>query len=406
MDWDDIERGRGQRDRQAKAAVPAQLSMLSPDQTALLQKWARVEAARRGRPALMKEAGPASIEVAEGLCDKLLREGWISRRERLVGGAWQWDTITWRELARLQSLLGLTSQAQRAEQRSSLVEQARAWLDERRDQPSTNSLDPDLLDELVRAFDVIEGDRSMRLDQLNLRIALLKAVSAWRDAGLQGNRRDFALYARGTTKAIAEADWRWLESEFDLDRLRITRFAQVIWLAGDLNIRWEDQSTNLAPMQFAGLPLADLARAQSISAPTRWWLIENRTSFERQACERIAGVVLVWMPGRPSSEWLATVGRSLELAPAPAWISADADPAGVDIACSVGVLWASRGLDWEPHRMGVQEWSSTSQHWPLNEHDRRLLGVVLARPDLPKGLRALCERMQEDGRKAEQEAWL
>jgi hypothetical protein len=406
MDWVDIERGRGQRDRQANAPIPEQLSMLTPEQMELLKRWARMEAARRGRPALLKDVGAASIELAETLCDRLLRDGWIIRRERLTGGSWRWDSIEWRDLAHLQSLLGLTSRGQRAEQRSSQVERAKIWLQARRDDPSTSSLDPDLLDEFTHALSHLESERSMRVDQLSLRLSLMQCIATWRDAGLQGNRRDFALYARGSTKAVAEADWRWLESEFDLDRLRIARFAQVVWLAGDMTLRWGEQATNLAPLHFAGLPLTDLARAEAILTPTRWWLIENRTSFERQAAERAAGTALVWMPGRPSSGWLAAVRRLLERAPAPAWISADADPAGIDIACGVGALWASRGLAWEPHRMGVAEWASTAQHWPLNEHDRRLLGVLLARSDLPPELRGLCEQIQKAGRKAEQEAWL
>jgi hypothetical protein len=89
-----------------------------------------------------------------------------------------------------------------------------------------------------------------------------------------------------------------------------------------------------------------------------------------------------------------------------AWISADADPAGVDIACGVGALWAERGLLWEPHQMGVAQWQDTTQRWPLNDHDRVLLERLLARTDLQPELRALCEAMRRDGRKAEQEAWL
>ncbi len=406
MDWVDVERGRGQRDRQANVPVPEQLSMLAPAQLELLKKWARLESARRGRPALLKDLGSASIELAENLCDGLLRDGWIVRRERLLGGSWQWDSIAWRDLARLQTLLGLTNSGQRAELRAAQVEHARAWLQARRDHPSTSSLDPDLLDELSSALSALENERTMRIDQLALRLSLLQSIAVWRVTGLQGNRRDFALHARGSTKALTEADWRWLESSFDLDRLRIARFAQVVWLAGNITLRWGEQTTALASLHFAGLPLADLARAEAVSTPTRWWLIENRASFERQAIERKRGVVLVWMPGRPSSGWLAAVGHLLERAPAPAWISADTDPAGVDIACGVGALWASRGLAWEPYRMGIKQWEATAQHWPLNEHDRRLLAVLLARQDLPPELRNLCERMQEDGRKAEQKAWL
>jgi hypothetical protein len=112
------------------------------------------------------------------------------------------------------------------------------------------------------------------------------------------------------------------------------------------------------------------------------------------------------MPGRPSTAWLRAVAHLLRLAPAPAWISADADPAGVDIACSVGALWTERGQPWEPHRMGVAEWNATAQRWPLNDHDRALLARLLAEPALAPDLRALCEAMLREGRKAEQEGWL
>ena len=56
--------------------------------------------------------------------------------------------------------------------------------------------------------------------------------------------------------------------------------------------------------------------------------------------------------------------------------------------------------------MDVAQWAATPQHWPLNEHDRGLLGNLLARTGLPGGLRALCEAMLREGRKAEQEGWV
>jgi hypothetical protein len=78
----------------------------------------------------------------------------------------------------------------------------------------------------------------------------------------------------------------------------------------------------------------------------------------------------------------------------------------VDIACTAGALWEARGLVWEPHRMGAEQLAATEQHWPLNDHDRTLLANLLARPALPPLLRTLCEAMQREGRKAEQEGWL
>jgi integrase len=46
--------------------------------------WASI---RRSRATLLSDAGPAAIERAEELCERLLREGWIVRRERLTSWA-------------------------------------------------------------------------------------------------------------------------------------------------------------------------------------------------------------------------------------------------------------------------------------------------------------------------------
>jgi hypothetical protein len=406
--WLDTARGRGQRDRCADGPVPEHLPLLGPDDGDLLRRWLRSDGSRRGRKALLDDAGPAGIERAEALCERLLREGWVVRHERLSGGTWHWDAITWRNLPGLQALLGVSSPRQRTAQRQALIGQAAAWLQARREDAAAHALDPDLLDELVRSLAQLGEDSTLRLDLLAVRLEVLQAVATWHDAGMQGSRRDFALHARGTTKALTDADWRWLEAAFDLERLRIARFAPVAWLAGDLELQWAGQRVHLGPLHCLGLPLADLRRAGAASAPRRWWLIENRASFERQAQvpAREPGCVLAWLPGRPSTAWLDAMAHLLALAPAPAWISTDADPAGVDIACTAGALWQARGLAWEPHLMGVAQWEATPQRWPLNEHDRRLLASLLARPGLPLELRALCEAMQREGRKAEQEGWV
>ncbi|MFC0399429.1 DUF2399 domain-containing protein [Paraburkholderia rhizosphaerae] len=404
--WVDIERKRGMRDRCASGPAPDTLPLLDPDYRALLQRWVRSDGARRSRASLLNDAGPTAIERADGLCDRLLQEGWIVRRERLTGGTWQWDAIVWRDLPRLQSLLAVSSPRQRGEQRKTLIEQGTAWLLSRSEATYGSEVDPDLLDELARALVRLDEDKTSRLDVLKTRIELLQAIAAWHDAGAQGTRRDFALQARGTTKAISDADWRWLDSAFDLERLRITPFAPLAWLAGDISFSWAGRQVHLGPLQFAGLPLTDLRRADAASLPNRWWLIENRASFERQARTCESGVGIVWMPGRPSFAWLEVIAHLLTLAPAPAYISADADPAGVDIACSVGAVWQARGLKWQPYQMGASEWAGARQHWPLNEHDRALLARLQERVDLPADLRELCDAMLREGRKAEQEGWV
>jgi hypothetical protein len=398
--WADVGRGRGARDRAAAGPVPEALPLLDADHRELLRRWVRKDTNKPRRTTLMNEA--ASIERGEALCDLLLREGWLVRHEKLVGGTWHWEAISWRDLTRLQELLGVTSRRGREEERQARLEQASAWLQARREETAASALDPDLLDELTRALEQLRQDRMLPLT----RLGLLQSVAAWHDAGAQGSRRDFALRARGTTKSLTEADWRWLEAAFDLERLRIARFAPVAWMAGDLVLRWGERQVDAGALHCVGLPLSDLGRADAATGPQRYWLIENRASFERQAQSPQPGRLLVWLPGRPSTAWLEAMAHLLALAPAPAWISADADPAGVDIACTAGTLWEARGLAWEPHLMGAEQLAATGQDWPLNDHDRTLLANLLARPGLPPEMRALCEAMQLEGRKAEQEAWL
>ncbi len=405
--WLDAEVRRGVRDRCARGPVPQVLPLLGVEDQALLRRWARADNVKRSRASLLKDAGQGGIERAEALCEQLLREGWVVRREHLVGGRWEWEGITWRALERLKQLLGVGSARQRDEDRQELLAQFRSWLAQWADGPA---IDPDLLDELARAADQLAQERAIQLEVLRTRLELLRALADWRSAGAQGLRRDFALRARGGTKAIGSGDWRWLEAFFDLERLGIASFAPMLWIAGDVALQWGERRLEAGALQCLGLPLRDVLRAERLSTPAgalqRYWLIENRTSFERQALSLPAGELAVWVPGRPAQEWLRAIGHLLRLAPAPAAMSADADPAGVDIACTVAAVWEGQGLAWEPRHMGLAEWRSTAQHWPLNEHDRVLLQRLLARDALHPQLRALCEAMQTEGRKAEQEAWL
>jgi hypothetical protein len=403
MDWVDTRHGGG-RKRRAPITLPEDLpELLTEAQRELLRRWVCGESLQRKRDTLLTGT---VIEHAEALIELLLHTGWIERLERFEGGNWLWYAIEWRDLARLQERLGVSNKNQRAEQRQACIEQARSWLQTRRESGDESALDPDLLDELTQALEQLAEDKTLRPAPLATRLQLLQAVAAWHDAGKQGLRHNFALHARNSTKALTDTDWRWLETWFDLERLRIARFAPVVWLAGDLVLRWDEQRVHAAPLHFLALPLADLCRADAGEGTERWWLIENRTSFENQARERKPGRMLVWLPGRPSAAWLAAMAHLLALVPAPAWISADADPAGVDIACTAGALWEARGLGWTPHQMGVAELAASPQHWRLNEHDRTLLARLLARPGLPLELRSLCEAMGREGRKAEQEGWL
>lgn len=459
-DWVDTYLRRDARDRRADRDVPPSLPLLGATQRQALKRWASKERAVCRRLTLLKEAEPATIEEAETLRERLLAEGWIECREQLTGGTWQWDSLRWRDLPRLQELLGIESPLARERRREDALAQAEAWL------AQGVAVEPDVLDALQAALAALQADKTLPLASLLTRLDLLKALADWQSAGLEGSQRDFALHARGETKALGAAEWRWLGQCFDLERLRISPFAPMLAVSGPIELHWDERRLDLGVLHFAQLPLSDVLRATGISGALQgWWLIENRASFERQArlareawmaSERLNSTIpvraelvearpelsrrarpepsrraqgerfqlggradrdaaneangpqriIVWLPGRPSQAWLAAWSHALRLLPAPVAVSADADPAGVDIACTVGACCEQAGVPWLPEQMGVAQLEAATQHWPLNDHDLALLQRLLARPGLPAPLHALCVAMQREGRKAEQEGWL
>ena len=406
MEWVDQQIRRGVRERSAPHAPPTTLHMLLIEQRELLSLWVRKDNASRGREALLKEGGRHRIELAETLCDWLLREGWITRKEKLTGGHWHWDSLTWRDLATLKQLLGVGSRSQRDEERAKVLSGLQQWLAES-SQAEAAPQHAGLLDGLQAAVTSLEQEVAQRVDVLEARGRWLRALHTWCQDERQGTRRDFALHAGEHTKAIGAGDWKWLEEHFDLERLGVSHFTPMIWLAGRGTLHWDGRTIDLAAVNFLALPLDDVLKLSGLAgAPAHWWLIENRTSFERQALKLDDDTLLVWMPGRPSTAWLAALEHMVRCAPAPLWVSADADPAGVDMALGMGRVWSRLELPWEPRQMGAAELDAARQSWALNAHDRALLARLLDAPDLPTVLRELCEAMQQHGHKAEQEGWL
>lgn len=402
MNWQDVLIRRGVRQRTAANEPPQVLTLLSKEDKDLLATWVRKDHASRSRDALLKEAGIANIERAEALSDWLLREGWITRKEKLQGGSWHWEGLTWRDLDRLKTLIGVGSRTQRDEARSRRFEQAHGWL-----QSLPQDTDPELHNSVTQAVDQLAGENALRVDVVSTRLDLLVFLVEWCREEMNGTRRDFALFAGEHTKSISASDWKWLERHFDLESLGVSHFLPVIWLAGDIQLKWEDRVLDLAPVRCLAIPVEDILRVSAISqAPDHWWLIENRASFERQSGQRPNRSLMAWLPGRPSRNWVRAIEHLLQLCPAPLKVSADADPAGIDIARAVGAIWAAHGQQWEPYRMGVHEWEAVSQKWPLNDYDMSLLYRLLDDVTLPASMAELAKAMLNEGRKAEQEGWL
>jgi hypothetical protein len=402
MEWRDEIIRRGVRERFAPHEPPKAISMLSKESLEILKTWVRKDNLTRGRDALLKEVGPSNIERAEDLSGWLLREGWISRKEKLQGGTWHWESLTWRDLETLKGLLGVASKSTRDESRTQLIQKAKAWLAE-----GESNFAPEQLAAFGSAIDRLEAEVGAKVEILASRLMLLEALGSWFLSQRTGTRRDFALHAGEHTKSISAADWKWLEKSFDLEAMGVTHFIPVVWLAGSARLLWEKGVVDLSPVRCLSIPVADLLNLASIeSCPKHWWLIENWASFERQSADSDPDALVAWLPGRPSGDWLKAIEHLLELAPAVLRVSADVDPAGVDIACTVGQLWRAKGLEWGPYRMGVQELDGALQSWSLNSFDVQLLERQLAQSDLPEALRGLCAAMMEKGRKAEQEGWL
>ena len=356
----------------------------------MLREWASASAASRRWDKLRELSGAARLELAERLAARLLSLGVWSQREQFLRSAWRLVEITWTDLAALQRELGLATVQDRAAAQSALNARLEAMLDE----------------ELVgeAAAHLMEASLSAKIK--TARAELLEGLLRWSSEQREGLRQDFALLARPHTKAVAPGEWAWLEQGFDLAAVGIGRFLPQVWLAGDGRMVWPEGAVDLRPLPFVGLPAPAFASLSAVhAAPQRYWLIENRASFERQAAKREPGHCLVWTAGRPSLRWLSAMEHLLELAPAPAWVSADADPAGVEIALAASEPWRKAGLPWEPWRMDAALVQG-AKRLPLNAYDRSCMArLEQDLGKLPPVLQELLEEMRLRG-KAEQEGWL
>lgn len=389
MDW---RRRSGDRSRQELEAVapswPGALPRLDVDECSLLLEWLRGSAGTRKWQNLLETAGPGRIELAHRLSDLALKTGLCTRKERFEQGRWRPVELCWVQLEAQQAALGLPTRSDRDARRAALLQRLDALMAD------------DLVGEAAQAL----AESRMAIAAVEARVALLEALLAWvGDCGV-GLRRDFALQI-GHTKAVGDGEWQWLERYFDLPALGIGAFAPQVTLAGNLSLQWSSSlRVDLGVAPFITLPVASLVALERVTPPVRWWLIEGRASFEKQAARLEPGVALVWIAGRPTRAWAEAMGRLLQLAPAPVSISADADPAGIEIALAAAEPCAATGLPWavtamEPHRLDRQGLQ------PLGRYDRQVL-ARLANRALPPELVALRDALSERGVKAEQEAWL
>lgn len=375
------------RRRRYRTGRGAGVAALPESWRALLMRWV----ARGGRSrwdTLARDAGAAELQTATALLDWLLRQGWAKVEEERRHGEWWPVRVELMDLPALRAGLGLPDEQALAAQWHKLRETLAAQADP-------------FLTEALAGLDALPTARALARGQL------LAAALRWRDEQRSGTRRDFALYARGGTKAISDAEWRWLADNVDLAELGIERHTPLLLIAAPVTLTTPAGRLELAAgTDFCAVTPATLdATREAHQTVQRWRLVENRTSFERLARAREPDTGVVWLPGFPPTWWREAMARLLALAPAPAEIACDPDPAGIAIALGAGALWEERGLPWQPWRMAPADLAALATRAPLTARDReRLAALDTAR--LPMPLAQLAQWMLSHGEKGEQEGLL
>jgi len=348
----------------------------------------RADADRRyKRDALLARAGATRANVALALLERVLAEGLAEIEERRdAQRGWQLTTLRFPDPATLRRALGLP-EPDAAEQ---------AW----RERGDTRLAREDL--EAARAaLDELPAEAALA------RLELLEALSRWAAAGRTvGNAtlRDFAFFARGDTKKVTDAEWRWLAEAVDLTAYGIAAHAPLLLIAAPCRLETATGTLDLAAAGgFLGLPPRVIATITAIAAPpARWRLVENRSAFEKAAAGRAHDEAVLWLPGYPPGWWRTAVAHLLGLAPAPAGIACDPDPDGIAIALQAARLWQDAGQTWTPWHMEAADLQRLPARRALSLRDREMLARLRAQA-LPSALDALAAHMLETGEKGEQE---
>jgi hypothetical protein len=386
-DWhiEPLDRRRvSQKRRREATREPQPLDTLPAEWRELLIRWVQRGGNSRWET-LRKEAGATRVQLSDTLLDWLLRNGWAAVIEHRKLGAWWPQQVELLHLPRQRAALGLPDKAALAHDWESL----RASLGD--------SGDP-AVDQALASLDSLPAARAMARGEL------LAALGRWRAEQRGGTRRDFALSARGATKAVSDAEWRWLEDNLDLADFGIERHTPLLLLSAPVTLIAPTGRLELAAAaDFAAITPGTVAAARAAEhAVGRWRLVENRTSFERSARSREPDTAVLWLPGFPPTWWREAVARLLGLVPAPAEIACDPDPAGVAIALAAGALWETAGLDWHPWHMGIDALKALPSAQPLNDWDSQRINQLKGQP-MPKALSELLDFMLQHNVKGEQE---
>lgn len=374
---------RGKRRRRSLVLQEQPLKLWLATRKLLLKEWLKGTSATRRWSALLKIAGSNRVNEANALLQALLETGWIQVEEWRNRGRWDVSQVEFLALEPLREQLGLKNREKLAAAHQKL---------------NNAQFSDGQLEGLRQDLAAMPPERALK------RHELLLALDAWQEQEYFGSRRDFSQFARGNTKAISGSEWRWLSDAIDLEEWRIGRHTATLYLRASFTLHFAAGQLDLGVLpDFIALTPATLAALQGISAPPEQWLvIENQTCFEKVARQAKTSEAVLWVPGHPPLWWQTAVARLVALCPAPAKISCDPDPAGIQIALSVGRLWEQHQCRWSPWKMGVADLQKLQHGLPLSARDRLLL-QGLRKQSLPPGLDSLAANMEAQGIKGEQE---
>jgi hypothetical protein len=377
-----------QKRRRSMPGSPQALDNLPTEWRELLASWVRRGGNSRWET-LRKDAGTTRVQMADALLDWLLRSGWAAVAEHWKLGAWWPQHVELLHLPQLRAALGLRDKDDDAQRWQEIL-------------ASLQTLDNPALSPAVLALDDLPVQRALA------RQDLLFKLHDWLTQQQNGTRRDFALLARGDTKAVSDSEWNWLESVIDLAEFSIERHTPLLLIAAPLCLQMPHGQLDIAASaDFAALTPATVQAVTAVTGTvSRWHLVENLTSFERVAKNREPDTGVIWLPGFPPAWWRETVGRLLDFAPAPACIACDPDPAGIAIALKAAGLWRERSLAWQPWKMSATDLASLRARKALTEGDKLQLAALQQEPALPAMLAELLEWMLGHGEKGEQEGYL
>ncbi|HJX57928.1 MAG TPA: hypothetical protein VJ325_04345, partial [Thiobacillus sp.] len=250
---------------------PRGLDTLPDDWRKLLKRWVRRGGDSRWET-LKGDAGVGRQTLAQALLDWLLDNGWVALTEKFERAEWWPYRVRFQEPATLRAALGIADTDATAAN----------W------QTLRDALPPDT--PLLDALDALPPKTALA------RVDLATALTRWQLEQRSGTQRDFALFARGATKAVTSAEWAWLAIATDLAAWGIERHTPLLLVAAPVTLHLPQGVLDLAACaDFCALTPATLATATSAdSTPARWHQVENRTSFERVARTRAADTGVIW----------------------------------------------------------------------------------------------------------------